>query len=450
MQTITIKAKHFASGESTFDYGDDHGFSYESGPLNLLVHPGWVYSQGGNGDISGGILTDNPIASAVDPTYLGNDLYILGDGGKFYTLNTTTLSLKQTVAADTFAIGTSDLLPFKGNIYATSTSRVIQLTSNFAAVDSSWWTGLDSTSRHPLERVEDKMYIGNLNVIEIFDGTNTSGTGAGSITLPTNVNITSLRRHPDGKTLIAFCGQTIDYSHTRPNGGLVYLVDTNLKQWTREIQTNSQVEGSRLVEGVVYTTYGANVGYFTGSGIKFLKKLQTSTVLYSNQLSNIEGILLVCDGLNVKAFGSIGLGKVWWTIGAGNATLKMVGNQGNGNFVFGFATNTLYQLNTASVGTSGGPFYTNRYQFGQEVMIRRIVIVHTATVAGTNRFIFYSRDTENTSSAMVDKTYSTAGIVRTTIETNTRSDFFQGVFSWQNGAMGLKEIVVYFDPIELT
>lgn len=447
MNTFSIKAKHFLAGESTLDYGDDRGFSYDSYNLNPLYHPGWMYGIGGNGDITGGILTDNPIGSCLDPAYLGNDLYLFGDGGRFYTLNGTTLVLKQTVAADTFQIGISDMIPFKGNIYATTLGRVVQLTNNFAAVDSSWWTGLDGTSPHPLERVEDKMYIGNLNVIEVYDGTNTSGTGATAITLPTNVNITSLRRHPDGKNLIAFCGQTVDASHTRPNGGMIYLVDTNLKQWTREIQINSQVEGSRLVEGVVYVTYGSNVGYFTGSGIKFLKKLKTSTTVWSQGISNIEGILLVTDGVNVKAFGDIGHGKVWWPLALGQANLKMVAGQGNGKFVFSYATNTIIQYDIAAISFLS-QFTTNRYEFGREVMIKRIVLVHTATTAGTNRFILYFRDTEQNTSIMVDKTYSTAGIVRTVIETEQRADFAQFIFSGLNGFIGLKMLRVYYEAIE--
>jgi hypothetical protein len=451
MNTFSIKAKHFLAGESTLDYGDDRGFSFDSDALNLQLHRGWVYAAPGQSQLGSSVIVGNPLLTCLDPAYLGNDNYIGDDGGNFYTLNGTTVLKLQTVTADTFTLGTSDMIPFKGNIYATSASRIIQLTNNLAAVDSSWWTGLDSTSRHPLERVEDKMYIGNLNVIEVFDGTNTSGTGATAITLPTNVNITSLRRHPDGKNLIAFCGQTVDFSHTRPNGGMIYIVDTNLKQWTREIQVESQVEGSRLVGGVVYVTYGQNVGYFTGSGIKFLKRLTTATTTYNQGLGNMEDILLVADGLKVKAFGDLGHGRVWWPIGnqfANSNNIKIVAGQSNTKFLIGFASNHLDQFDVTSGGT-GGTMWSNRFEFGREVMIKRIVMYHNQTNgAGLNAWTVYSRDTENTPSIIKSVSYSSQTVVRTVIESEVRADFFQIGVAWGNGAMGFKLIRIYYEPIE--
>lgn len=456
MQSYTIKAKHFLAGESLNEWDDNGGFSPESIGLNLLYKRGNLYFAPTPTDRGGATLTGNIIASCFDPASLGNDAYHLDDEGAFYTLNGPTLTKRQTSTADTFTLGTTEMMPFQGAILATSQTRVMLLGNNFATIDSSWWTGLTSACRHPIERVEDKAYIGNLNVIEIYDGTNTSGTGAGNITLPTNVNITSLRRHPDGKNLIAFAGQTIDFSHTRPNAGYIYLVDTNLKTWTREIAIEAQVEGSRLVGGVVFVTYGNKVGYFTGSGIKFLKKLETSTTTYSHNISNIEDIFLVRDGLNIKAYGDLGRGKIWWNLIKNQTNAQNINNiQYKGSsivlmaFSDGAGAGYLQELDLTTVGQFGN-LYSNKYEFGKRVMIRKIVILHTTTnAAGVSRFLIQApNQDDNTSNILVDKTYTNQAVYRTIVECQHECEVLQLYMFLSNDVLGFKYIRFYYEPIE--
>lgn len=457
MQSYTLKAKHFLAGESVSEWDDNGGFSPESYGLNLTYKRGNLYFSPSPTDRGGATLTGNILASCFDPASLGNDAYHLDDDGAFYTLNGATFTKKQTVTADTFLLGTSELLPFQGNIYATSLTRVIQLTNNFAAVDSSWWTGLQPACRHPIERVEDKMYIGDLNVIQIFDGTNTSGTGAGSITLPLNVNVTSLRRHPDGKNLIAFAGQTIDYSHTRPNAGYIYIVDTNLKTWVREIAIEAQVEGSRLVGGVVYVTYGDQLGYFTGSGIKFLKKLQTSATTYSHNMSNMEDIFLIRDGTNIKAYGDLGRGKVWWTILKNNTNSQNINNiqyKGSKTILMAFSDGAgngyLQEYDMTTVGQLGS-FYSNKVEFGKRVMIRKMVILHTTTNAsGTSRFVITGISQEDVTSTPIifDKAYQSQTVFRTVIECQHECEIWQFTLGMSNDILGFKYIRFYYEPVE--
>lgn len=451
--TVEIRGKDFILGESQSDLISDKGFSPDSYGLNLLKTKGEMFFIETPTDRGSSTLTGNLIASAFDKNFLGNDLYFLDDEGAFYTLNATTFTKRQTVTADTFTLGTSDMLQFLGNTYATTATRVVQLTgSDLATVDSSWWTGLTTSYRHPLERVENTMYIGDANLIHSWDGTTSTSA---FVTLPTDVNITSLRKHPDGVHLIAFCGLTANYSHLKGQGGRIYLIDTSLRDWVREIETESQVEGSRLVGGIVYVTYGAKLGYFTGDGIKSLKNLTTSQTTYSQSMSNMEDILLIRDGVNVLAFGDLGAGNVWWNLyrnTTNSNNVQVVAYKGGNVVCYGFSDGAgagiLHEVDYDNAGILG-TFYSNRYSFGRRVMIRRIVILHDVSASGgTTAFSVYYRDIENTSNLLQTVTYNSQSVSKTTIECQVETDFFQFGIVPSNDDTGYKLIRIYYAAVE--
>lgn len=446
MATFTIDAKDFYAGESQSDYLHDHGFSPDSYNLNLLNALGVLYFAYGTTDRGGATLTGNIVAAAYDKNYAGNDNYYVDDGGAFYTISGGTFTKRQTVVADTYSLGTSDMIQFKGNTYASGAGRVAQLTgSNLATVDSSWWTGLTSNVRHPLEVVEDKMYLGDLNVIYYFDGA-TSGIAT---TLPTDANITSLRRHPDGRHLIAFCGYTQDYSHTAGGPGKIYIVNKDTLQWEREIQIETQVEGSRNVGGVIYCTYGKKVGYFTGSGIKFLKRLATSGTTYSQSMGNMEDLLMVRDGTNMLMFGDLnGAGRrVWHNFYQGANAINVPIYKGNGLIMIGDSNKKLTELDYTAPSVSGG-FYSKRYNFGSVVEIRRIDIIHTlSNPAGLTDFLVNFRDENNAVVMLKEVIYNSQSVSRTRIECNVLTDIFQLLVNPSNYAVGFKLFRIYYEPI---
>lgn len=453
METLEIRGKEFITGESQSDFISDKGFSPDSYGLNLIKSRGVLYFSETDTDRGGATLTGNIIASAYDKNFLGNDAYFVDDEGAFYTLNGATFTKRQTVTADTFTLGTTDMLQFLGVTYATTATRVIQLTgSDLSGVDSSWWTGLTTSYRHPLERVENTMYIGDVNLIHTWNGTTSTSA---AITLPSDVNITSLRKHPDGVHLIAFCGLTANFSHTKGQGGRIYIIDTAIKDWVREIEIESQVEGSRLVGGIVYVTFGSKVGYFTGDGIKFLKKLQTSATTYSQSISNIEDILVVRDGLNVLAFGDLGAGNVWWNMyrnTTNTASITVLAYKGDNVMCFCFsdlaAGGYLKEVDYDNAGIVGS-FFSNRYSFGREVSIRRIEIFHDiSAVAGTTQFNLNERTFEDVVQLIKTLAYNSQSVSKSRIECNIRTDIFQFNIVPSNDDTGYKLIRIYYEPIE--
>lgn len=453
MGQIIIDPAKIKLGESTSEWVADRGFSPDSYGLNLTYKRGALFFVDGGTQRGSAVLTGNIICSAYDKNLLGNDAYFLDDEGAFYYYSGTTLTKAQTSTADTFQLGTSDMLQFQGSTYATGQTRVVQLgNSNLTTIDSSWWTGLTTSYRHPLERVEDKMYIGDVNLIHTWDGTTSTSA---AITLPTDVNITSLRKHPDGRTLLAFCGLTANFSHTKGLGGRVYYVDIVTKRWTREVELDVQVEGSRVAGGIVYVTYGNNVGYFTGDGVTFLKKLVSATT-YSHCLASMEDILLVRDNKDILAFGDLGAGKVWWRTYRNNVNtqpLNFVCYKGDNMILTGSSDGAsggvLSELDLDNVGLAG-LFYTNREVLPGEAQFKRFVALHDlSATAGTTRFQIIYRDHANfATNVILDREYLSQSVIKTQEDIDVKTDLFQAYISPQNDDIGFYFLKFEYDLIE--
>lgn len=461
LKPITIDWKNFIQGESSADYVPDRGFSPASYQLNLTKTRGMVHWQESPTDLGGATLTGNILAATHDPRALGNDAYYLDNEAAFYYLSGATLTKAQTAGGSSgYTLGTSEILVFKDETFATTDYEVIKLTGgNLTAIDSYWWTvtqgraSLTTSCRHPLEKVEDKMYIGDKNNIHTWDGT-TSQVNA--IVLPTDVNITSLRKHTDGRNLVAFCGLRTNFTHTSGAGGRIYLIDTNTSRWIREIDTETQVEGSRNVGGIIYTTFGKNVGYFNGDGITPIKRLETSGTTYSHNLGNIEDILILRDGLDVLAYGDLGAGKVWWKPYRNITNTNAINNilyKGDNVLTVSFSDSAgggkLQQVDFDNAGQFG-QLVSNRINFGGEVSIRKIVCLHDQVSAGT-RFGVYYRDTENVDTLIEDKIYSstiTYTATKTRIDCDVRTDMFQLVLVPVVGSIGFKSITIYYESTE--
>ena len=452
MATLDITAKDFIRGESSADYVADGGFSPDSYAINLTKTRGVLYFNEGYTDRGAATLTGNIIASAIDPSASGKDAYFLDDEGAFYYIDGGTLTKPQD-SASSFILGTSELFPFNGNLYATSEDSLHQLSgSALTDCERLWGAALATGYRHPIERVEDEMFVASQNVIYYLNNAGVTGT---AFTLPIGVGVTSLRRHPDGRTLLAFTSDNAqNFSHTLGGAGKVYYCDPTVRDWVREVQLEAQVEGTRVVGGVVYCTYGFNFGFFDGNGLQPIKSLDTSATTYSHNISNIEDILLVRDGLNVRAYGDLGAGNVWWNI-TNNETntqnVNCIHYLGDNKLLFAFSdagtAGLLKEVDFDNAGTSG-VFYSNRINFGEEVHIHRIDILHdVSAAAGTTRFILSYRDIDGTLSTIQDTTYSSQSVNKTRIRANIKTDIFQLKLTQSNDDTGYKLIRIFYDPV---
>ena len=445
---IIISSKEIIRGESSSKYVSDAGFSPDSYNLNLTRKRGILDFAPSMTDRGGAILTDRIIASTYDKTLSGNASLLVDDSGSVYTFSSSgVLTKRQTNTDRAWTLGTTECLQFLGNLYASHETGIAKFDgSNLTTIDAGWWeTGISGGVRHPMERVESRIYFGDANLIHAWDGTTST---AAWITLPTDVNITSLRKHPDGQHLIAFCGVGQDYSHTLNRPGRIYVGDTVTRTWIREIDIETQIEGSILLGGIVYVTYGRNVGYFNGNGITLLKRLADSATTYSHNLGAMEDILLVRDGRHVRAYGDLGAGKVWWrcasTAASTDGDISNIAHVGDNKIVLSY-DNTggdpfLKELDYDNTSSSG-IFFSNRYDFPAETHIKRIEVIHKR-VAGN--LVMTCNDEEDNVVSLSEIITTDTVSSKTRREINYLCDTFQ--YRQGQGPGEIRLIRIFYEP----
>lgn len=449
MPTITIDYKNYLRGESYADYAPNAGFSPDSRGLNLTKAPGVLYFVEVATATSGSTISSAIIAAVEDVG--GDEGYFIADDGTFYMLVGSTISDQSANNANgvyTYAEGFTDIVTYKGNYYFTSKTSVGTFDNNMGTITPDWWTngGADFSSvrPHSLEVLQGELFIGgggtSGNVIYFYDGAN-SGT---AFTLPSSQQITSLRKHPDGKTLLAFTSSQLDASHTNNNPGKVYYCNPNIRDWEREVQLDTQVEGTKLLGGVVYAAWGKTIGYFTGDGLEPLKKLATSTYSWNNAISSFEDNLLIRDGRLLKAYGNIGAGKAWWNVHRESANISTPFYKGDNVLIWSDVNGVMKEIDLDN-GGANGLFYSNRYIFDRQVKVRRIDII-TETTTSYDCTLSYrdQADTSNTIQQFSNQTGT--NIFR--IQADITTDIFQLALTPQDGAIGIRAIRIHYDAIE--
>ena len=450
MASTEIKALSFISGESSSPDLSDGGFSPDSFGINLSKTKGMLYFTESPTERAGVTLTGNIVASCVDPALTGNDAYYIADDGSFYTYNGTTFTDKRAAAANyTYQLGSTDMIPFNdGNFYFTSKTTIGQFDNNMGTVTEDWWSGLDSSYRHPVEVVEKKLFVGDKNLILYYDGT-TSGT---AFTLPAGQNITSLRKRPNGTSLLAFTGGTADFSHTRNGAGKVYYCDPTLQGasvdgWSREVELEAQVEGTRNVGGTIFVTWGKNVGIFDGNGLTPLNKvLETSGTTYSQSMTNMEDIFVIRDGRLVLCYGNLGNGNAWWKLH--REAVDDINNlhyKGDNVLLMATDNDDLNEIDLDTAGTNG-QFRTNRMTYNSEVEVKRFDLIHDETTISTVA-TFSEVKLDGSTNIIESKEYSTATHF-TRFPSDIKSNMFQFGINPSSGAIGYKYIRIGYDPIK--
>ncbi len=441
---MEIKGDTFIRGESSSPDLSDGGFSSESYGLNLTKTRGMLQFAESPTEMAGATLTGNIIARAKDGNSLGNDAYFLDDGGAVYTLDGSTFTKRQTTSG-TFQLGTSDLRQFNLVTYATSQDSLHEFTGEDLATSQRLWGGAFNTLyRHPMEIVEDELFIADGNVIYYLNNAGTTGT---AFTLPVGKNVTTMRKAPDGRTLLAFTGERIDFSHVVGQSGNVYYCNPIIRDWEREVSLPAQVEGSITSNGITFCTWGKNFGYFNGSGLVPLKRFDTSATTFSHSMENMEDILLVRDGTYVLAYGNLGAGNVWWRPHKeSTSNINVLAYKGDNVLLVGNAGADLNQIDYDNAGVNG-VFRTNRMTFGSEVVIRRLDLIHDNTTANSSQAFFFERLQDGTENTIEDRTWTTATRF-TRIAANIKTDMFQFGITPSSGAIGYRYIRIGYEPIK--
>lgn len=463
---IEIGPEEFVKGMSTSDYLPDGGFSNKTYGLNLAATPGLLTPTSPATDVSTNI-SDEFIASCEDASAsLSNNRYFVDGSRNYYSYNGTAITKQKTGTTGTYTFGITDMLPFNGKFYTTTTSNITEWNGT-TTLDEAYWTTTKSQAAlssgsgqpHPLLVFEKQLWIGDGNKLHAID---TSGTVTNTqIELAPNEAIYALGIDPGTGLMLISTSSSIDLSSSIPAQHYVYFHDGYSAKPRRKVVVDDTVTAFHQTGGIVYVGYGQNIGYWNGNGIEFIRKLNhvsldLDQLPKKHHFTNIRNTLYVVDGNYVLAFGEVMRGNKipYYPIKTTN-NITVLTAVGANKLGASTATNKFYTYDMNATVSSGGgsaELYSNHIEFPRPVFIHKIRILTTGftDAAGNSQLIWYDSDNNPVS------TYNSY-LVTNPGETRFIFDFdfgghwtqsFKMLLAWGNGLLNVKKIVIYYDVAE--
>src|SRR3990167_8914939 len=385
---ISISASDFIRGMSSSAEIADGGFSPDTDGVNLINTPGILYAPALPASVSG--LTGQVIASAEDPTGTFNRIMVTADAdddGRIFSLSGANV-IAAIGSEDTtlnYIQGRTDMIAYKDEIYITASDDIIRISdiAGTPTVDVSFMSGTfgDNLAPHPAIVFEDNAYYGDGN--QLWQQTAAGTPPTVILTLPVGSVIVTLGIDPgSGRMLLSYVGQ-LNASGTRSTQARVGFYDGQSNKLDRAVIVEEMITAFPTSEGTLYAAYGQNLGYWNGSGVKFLRRFpnigfDNTELLYKHHFASIGNTLYFLDNLKIIAHGEIvrGAGKVFYpafTNVVNSNNLTHIFHIGSGVIGMSFATSLFYTWDTISIAsTNTMTFYTNFFRFPRPIEIRSV------------------------------------------------------------------------------
>lgn len=398
-----FSAKDMIRGMSTSDDLPDGGFSPLTDAVNLTTTPGVLYAPAAPTDKSTN-LTENMIATCEDPSYLGKDALYLDDAGAFYSFNGTTLTKEVTASSDLFTRGTTDMVPWYDangglNFYATTKAGAngdIVKWNKTSTLTETWWSGAgtlnqgalsSTTAWRPLLVYERQLFVGDRNNLHRISPDNPIIVANSIISLNANESISALGIDKGSGYMLIATTTGVDYSVSRNSKSKIYFYDGFSNKPLKEIPINGTVTAFKQTDDRTLVFIGNKVGYFTGSGVKFLRTNSfalgdANLAIYPHRAIVIENTVYFLDDKKIIAYGEINQGgKVFYPIFYNSPLgtpirLDMISSIGGNKLGFGYASSKFFTLDTLSVATTNSQvMHTNFFDFDEEMILERVKII---------------------------------------------------------------------------
>lgn len=393
-KSIEISSENLIEGMSTTPYLTDGGFSNETSSINLTAVPGLAYSQGpvtfATGTIAGAL-----IASCEDPTPItGGFVRLLVDNlGNFYTLSGSTIANVHTDGTNPtkYTAGMTDMIGFaktygaNGTVLTTNQVGIVSWIINANTFNDTFFSFTNQSGvPHPALVYQNNAYYGDGNVL--YRQSAPDATPLSVLVLAAQQTIVTLGIDPGSGLMLISTVDGLNYSDTLNKVTMIQYYDGVSPQVRKQVITEDMITAFHPVGAILYVTYGSNVGYWSGSGVKFLRELNIQLVganlAYKHHVSHIDTTLYVVEGSSVLAYGDVIRGKapVFYYPFVAISAISMIANLGSEQL--GVADVNLLPLNLleifsmADVSSVGKKLTFNslRYVFSRPVVFNGIVI----------------------------------------------------------------------------
>lgn len=396
--TIIFDWRDFVRGMSRSNEMQDAGFSPEFSTIagdvpqcNLQFEPGVIHAAptevDGDGDNT---LTDEIVCSCPDYDITGNAdkrLVVTADG-KYYRYNGTKLGAALQDDGDTYNAEISQMIVFDQATFVSSLTELHKWSATDTFDNAFAAFTVTAGCPHPLLVFEGNLYIGDGNVLKRM--TDNAATPTAILTLEDEDYIFALGIDKGtGKILISTSGGGQNVSAVHVKRPKLMWYDGFSNKVSKYVHTEDTILGFLTIGNTTFVGYGQSVGYISGSGVQFLRRLRVNRAQtempYQNRMTNIGNTLFVAEDHRVLAYGEIIPGQwAWWcvAIAISGTTLKDVYT------IFPVGDNKLgvsYDTTTFSTfdfdnATGILRVRSNKYAFDRPVTVRNTIIEYADAV----------------------------------------------------------------------
>ncbi len=409
-KSFTISQKDFMAGMSTATYTNDGGYASAGSAsgtiipstINLTAKPGILYPPGPVTDKTISDVTSLFISSTSDSNFNGYERVFVSDDAKYYSWSGSALTLKHTdaTANRNYSFGKTDMVTYGFSNFTTSSGTGTGITRWQTSSDTftdNFFAFSDTVAPHPALVFENNVYYGDGDLLLVQ--TAEASTPTTVLDLEDNAIITALGIDPGSGNMLIATSQAINMADLIKQTFKVLMYDGFSNKVISSYIVDDMITAFYPLGGIVYIGYGNKLGYWSGSGIQFLRTLNIALsqneLPYKAHFTNIDNTLYVVEERNILAYGEILPNKkVFYYILQNNAgdagNYSLITNIGTKKLGLSFATAKFYTFDTANVSSvvSGGSvFWTNRYEFDRPVTFNNIVVEFLETLPANESII---------------------------------------------------------------
>lgn len=363
---------------------------WQSAPgLNPFLTPGLLRTQGDVVDLTASVIVDIPLCSVADGTLL----YILGSGGRIYQIadvNTVPVVTEKKNGISNIVKGVAIFQPQGGTkyLYYWQEGQIGRWDLSATYVDNQY-TGLQSSTHHPVHKMFDEVYYGNKDRIGRLKDDGAAGVThtTNVLNFPTESTVTALS--DDGTYLIAALTKSTGSTSLYTSSKVIFW-DKYASSWNREWTINDPIISALQEKNGLIYAYGSRGVYVFNFSTppQQIRTDITAIYGYPQQVGLINDAVVLSN----YTYGKMrpGVPNALFNPYRGmTGTVTMVASGASSNFVyFGTSSSKLYYY-VNDTGASAGntaPITSSYINLGDRYQITAIDVLRDIPLTSGERF----------------------------------------------------------------